>query len=105
MSTIAKPFSAEALSIDCEKEAERISRCLNEYLDMYKKRGFVVALSGGIDSSVVGALCVQAVSSERVLGLSMPEKDSSANTLMLSKLVADSLGIDNQTVIDWLNGK
>ena len=94
MSTIAKRFSADALCIDCEKETERISRCLNEYLDMYKKRGFVVALSGGIDSSVVGALCVQAVGSERVLGLSMPEKDSSADTLMLSKMVADSLGID-----------
>lgn len=94
MSTIAKQFSADALRIDCEKETERISRCLNEYLDVYKKRGFVVALSGGIDSSVVGALCAQAVGSERVLGLSMPEKDSSADTLMLSKLVADSLGID-----------
>jgi len=94
MSTIAKRFSANALCIDCEKETERISRCLNEYLDIYKKRGFVVALSGGIDSSVVGALCVQAIGSERVLGLSMPEKDSSADTLMLSKLVADSLGID-----------
>ncbi|MBW8015655.1 MAG: NAD(+) synthase [Planctomycetes bacterium] len=94
MSTIAKRYSAEALVIDCAKETERICKCLNEYLDMYKKRGFVVALSGGIDSSVVGALCVQAVGSERVLGLSLPEKDSSADTLMLSKLVADSLGID-----------
>lgn len=94
MFTIAKPFTSEALVIDCQMETDRICQCLNEYLDTYKKRGFVVALSGGIDSSVVGALCVEAVGSGRVLGLSMPEKDSSANTLMLSKLVADSLGID-----------
>ena len=94
MSTIEKTFSANALRIDCEKETERISRCLNEYLDTYKKRGYVVALSGGIDSSVVAALCVQAVGSQRVLGLSMPEKDSSADTLMLSKMIADSLYID-----------
>jgi NAD+ synthase len=94
MSTITKRFTAEALVIDCEKETERISKCLNEYLNMYKKRGFVVALSGGIDSSVVGALCVRAVGCERVLGLSLPERDSSADTLKLSKLMADSLGID-----------
>jgi NAD+ synthase len=94
MSTIMKRFTAEALVIDCEKETERISKCLNEYLNMYKKRGFVVALSGGIDSSVVGALCVRAVGCERVLGLSLPERDSSADTLKLSKLMADSLGID-----------
>jgi NAD+ synthase len=94
MSTITKRFSAEALVIDCEKETERISKSLNEYLNIYKKRGFVVALSGGIDSSVVGALCVRAVGCERVLGLSLPERDSSADTLKLSKLMADSLGID-----------
>jgi NAD+ synthase len=94
MSTITKRFTAEALVIDCEKETERISKCLNEYLNIYKKRGFVVALSGGIDSSVVGALCVRAVGCERVLGLSLPERDSSADTLKLSKLMADSLGID-----------
>jgi NAD+ synthase len=94
MSTMAKHFSAEALAIDCAKESERICKCLIEYLDNYKRRGFVVALSGGIDSSVVGALCTRAVGSDRVLGLSLPERDSSANTLTLSKLIADSLGID-----------
>ena len=94
MSTLTKRFSAEALLIDCEKETDRICKCLNEYLDTYKKRGFVVALSGGIDSSVVGALCTRAVGSDRVLGLSLPERDSSAETLMLSKSIADSLGID-----------
>lgn len=94
MSTMTKRFSTDALLIDCKKETERISKCLNDYLDMYKKRGFIVALSGGIDSSVVGALCRQAVGSDRVLGLSLPEKDSSTDTMMLSKLIADSLEID-----------
>ncbi len=41
----------------------------------------------------MGALCARAIGSERVVGLSLPERDSSADTLMLSKLIADSLGI------------
>lgn len=94
MSTVTKRFSAEALVIDCEKETDRISKCLNEYLDKYKKRGFIVALSGGIDSSVVGALSARAVGSDRVVGLSLPERDSSTDTLMLSRLIADSLEIE-----------
>jgi len=94
MSTATKIFSADALKIDCAKETERITGWLNDYLKQYKKRGFVVALSGGIDSSVVGALCVRAVGKDRVLGLSMPEKDSSGDTLRLSRLIADSLGIE-----------
>ena len=63
---------------------------------------FVVGLSGGIDSSVVGALCVRAVGEERVLGLLMPEKDSSEDTLRLSSLIAEHLGI--QTVLQDISG-
>ena len=87
-------FSAERLKIDCEKETEKISVVLRELLNnRFKKRGLVVGLSGGIDSSVVGALCVRAVGEEHVLGLLMPEKDSSSDTLHLSGLIAESLGI------------
>jgi NAD+ synthase len=50
-------------------------------------------MSGGIDSSVVASLCVAALGRERVLGLLMPEHESSADTLRLSAAMADSLGI------------
>jgi NAD+ synthase len=53
----------------------------------------VVALSGGIDSSVVAAACVAAVGPQRVLGLHMPDRESSDETVRLSTLMADSLGI------------
>ena len=55
----------------------------------------MVALSGGIDSSVVAALCVAAIGKDRVFGLHMPERDSSEDTLAFSTLVSDSLGIDS----------
>jgi NAD+ synthase len=58
-----------------------------------KRKGVVVGLSGGIDSSVVAALCVQALGRERVLGLFMPETDSSDDSLRLGRLIADTLGI------------
>jgi NAD+ synthase len=54
-------------------------------------------MSGGIDSSVVAALCVRAFGKERVLGLFMPEKDSSDDALRLGKMVADHLGITTVT--------
>ena len=87
-------FTADALKLNCTKEAEKITEILREIvLKRFKKRGIVVALSGGIDSSVVGALCVSAVGRERVFGLLLPEKDSSQETLYLSKLIADHLEI------------
>lgn len=87
-------FSATHLEIDCEKEADRISKNLIDLLSRrFKKKGLVVALSGGIDSSVVGALCVRALGKDRVLGLLMPEVDSSPETLTLSKKISEFLGI------------
>ena len=50
-------------------------------------------MSGGIDSSVVAALVTRALGPDRVLGLLMPERDSSAEALQLGQLVADRLGI------------
>ncbi|MBN2020376.1 MAG: NAD(+) synthase [Sedimentisphaerales bacterium] len=92
------PFSKDVLRIDCAREAERITAALRDVvLVNFKKRGAVVALSGGIDSSVVGALCVAAFGKERVLGLLMPEKDSSKKTLGLGRLIVEHLGIKAET--------
>jgi len=90
-----KPFSNECLRIDCEQEVEKISSSLREMLACrFKKQGLIVALSGGIDSSVVGALCVRAVGRDRVLGLLLPEKDSSDETRKLSRMIAEHLGVE-----------
>lgn len=96
MTTSAPPFGAASLRIDAEQEIARVSATLNSYLAATKRRGIVVALSGGIDSSVVAALCVAALGKERVFGLHLPERESSPETLTLSRLVADSLGIDSR---------
>jgi NAD+ synthase len=84
----------DLLRFDREKEADRICAALREAsLRQFKKKGAVVAMSGGIDSSVVAALAVRALGKERVFGLLMPERDSASETLPLSRQLAEHLGI------------
>jgi NAD+ synthase len=92
---MAAPFSAKLLSLDYAAEADRVGKALQEQvLRRFRKKGIVVGLSGGIDSSVVAGLSVRALGPERVLGLLMPEKDSSADTLSLSRSLAEHLQIE-----------
>ena len=95
MTISTRPFGRASLRIDPEVETAKISASLTAYLAQSKRRGVVVALSGGIDSSVVAAVCVAALGKDRVFGLHMPERESSSDTIMLSRLLADSLGIDS----------
>ena len=94
--TITTTFDRDSLAIDAEAEVARISAALTDYLGRSMRRGAVVALSGGIDSSVTAALCVAALGKDRVFGLHMPERESSDDTIMLSRMLADSLGIDSK---------
>ena len=94
--TITTTFDRDSLAIDAEAEVARISAALTDYLGRSMRRGAVVALSGGIDSSVTAALCVAALGPDRVFGLHMPERESSDDTIMLSRMLADSLGIESR---------
>ena len=82
------------LHVDAAAEVERICAAIREQvLGRLKRRGAVLGLSGGIDSSVVAALCARALGPAKVLGLFMPERDSSADALLLGRLAAESCGI------------
>ena len=94
MSMATTAFSADVLNIDAAAVSAGIE---NEIRDIVllrlNRKGVVVALSGGIDSSVVAALCLKALGTARVLGLMLPEADSSPDSLRLANLLAQSLGI------------
>lgn len=70
-------FGPDSLRIDAAAETERITARLRSYLTRTKRKGVVVALSGGIDSSVVAALSVAALGPDQVFGLHLPERESS----------------------------
>lgn len=83
------------LSFDPEQETLRICERLRQILSRnLKRRGLVIGLSGGIDSSVTAALAVRALGPERVFGLLMPERHSDSETLELSRSVAAAFGIE-----------
>jgi len=87
------------LSLDAERTVEQIGTAIRDIvLKQLRRKGAVVGLSGGIDSSVVAALCVRALGPERVLGLFMPETDSSDESLPLGRMLTDRLGI--RTVLE-----
>ena len=83
------------LALDLEAEADRIISLMRHSVRVtMKRKGGVLGISGGIDSSVCAALAARAFGKDRVLGLFMPETDSADDTLELSRLVTDSLGIE-----------
>ena len=87
-------FSADSLRLDGPSAARSITRAINDQVTRrLRRRGAVVGLSGGIDSSLTAALCVAALGPGNVLGVLMPEKDSDPESLRLGRLVADTFGI------------
>lgn len=96
--TDARPFSAHVLDINPEEVSLHIEQEIQDQVfGQLRRRGIVVGLSGGVDSSVVCALAVRALGAERVFGIFMPEADSSPESLELGKLVAAHFGIDSIT--------
>ena len=90
-------FSRDVLRIDPDQEVERISSFITKtiLIDMHKK-GAVIGLSGGIDSALCAALCVSALGLEKVLGIILPEKNSSNVSEQYARILADRLGIHTE---------
>jgi len=77
--------------MDAAAEVDRLSGRIRSVLRDLRRRGVVVGLSGGIDSSVVASLAARAVGPNRVLGLMLPESESSSESLVLATQLADDL--------------
>jgi len=92
--TSCSTISPDILQIDAARETERIAASIRGIVfNQLKRKGAVIGVSGGIDSSVVAFLCARALGNERVVVLFTPEADSSPDSLRLGRMVAESLGV------------
>lgn len=86
------------LDLDPGAECARIEARMREVVGRaLHRRGVVLGLSGGVDSSVSAALAVRSLGKSKVLGLLLPERDSSPRSAELATMLVDQLGIETVT--------
>ena len=85
-----------------EIDATLVEQWLVAFLrDEFSRRGFtraIVGVSGGVDSAVVATLAVRALGKENVIGVRMPYRTSSPDSLSHAQLLIDQLGILGRTL-------
>jgi NAD+ synthase len=100
-------FHKNILRLDCSTVCEElVANLQRDVRQALHRSGAVVGISGGVDSSVVLALCARAFGPKRVLGVMMPERDSSEDSTVLARKVADQLGVETvvEDITDALTG-
>lgn len=96
-------FNQQSLNLDVPAEIDRIVAFMQEtVLHKFHRYGGVVGISGGIDSSVCLALGARAFSPERVVGILLPERESSPDSADLAHKLAARFGV--QTITEEISG-
>lgn len=91
---MSKEFHRDILRLDPEAEVQRIvEQMRHNIFDVLKRKGGVMGVSGGIDSAVVLAIAVQALSPERLVALLLPEMESSPDSARLGHAVCRQFGV------------
>ena len=95
-----KQFSRDIIQIkDVELVVDKIcSKIKDDIFHNLRRKGGIVGISGGIDSSVTLALAARAIGAENILGVMLPEKDSSPDSRILAQKLADKYGV--KTVVE-----
>ena len=89
---------ARGLQFDPAAAASEIERFVQHEIARLDKRGVVLGLSGGLDSSACAYLCVRALGREHVLTFILPERDSNPQNMHDAELVAQTLGLRATTI-------
>jgi NAD+ synthase len=96
-------FSINSILIDPEREAENIIEKIKFAVpQVLKKRGAVIGVSGGVDSSACLALTVKALGSEKVLALLLPERESSEENIPLVEKLLEKYKVES--IVEDLTG-
>ncbi|MBN1386915.1 MAG: NAD(+) synthase [Bacteroidales bacterium] len=103
-----KPFSKDIILLEDVESAvnEIVTKMQVDVLHTMKRNGGVIGISGGIDSSVCFALAAKAFGPEKVLGIMLPEKDSSPDSEVLARNLAEIYGVEaiKEEITDALSG-
>lgn len=75
-----------------------IERFVKDYLRTSGAEGTIIGMSGGLDSSVVAALCTRSAGPEKTAGIHLPDKETPEADGVDSKHLAESLGISYNTI-------
>ncbi len=89
------PFSRDIVLLDNVGSLinNLVNKLRNDVMLKLSRRGGVVGISGGIDSSVCLALTIRALGAENTLGIMMPERDSSPDSEQLARVLAEKYGV------------
>jgi NAD+ synthase len=87
-------FSRAVMDLDLDATAARLCGELRGAVRKLRRRGVVVAVSGGVDSACVAALASRALGPARVHALLMPERESGAESTRLGQALCDTLGVE-----------
>lgn len=83
----------EGLHFDAAQAVNDIEQFVRSEVHRLGKRGVVLGLSGGLDSTTCAFLCVRALGRAHVLTYMLPERDTDAQNMADAELVAQTLGL------------
>ena len=88
-------FDLDVLKIDPLQEVEKLSKFIvNQVNFIFRRKGIIVGLSGGIDSACMASIAAHAMGNEKVFGLVLPEKESNPISKEFAIKHAQTLGIN-----------
>jgi NAD+ synthase len=92
-------FNLEVLKIDPVQELDKLAKFIvNQVRAVFRRKGVIVGLSGGIDSACIAAVAVHAIGKDRVIGLVLPESESNPISSEYAIKHARALGIEHRQI-------
>jgi NAD+ synthase len=92
-------FNRDVLKIDPAQHLEKLSKFIIEQINIvFRRKGAIVGLSGGIDSACIAAIAVHAMGKDKVVGLILPETESNPISSEYAIKHARALGIEHRQI-------
>ena len=92
-------FNRDVLKIDPAEHLEKLSKFIVQQLTVvFRRKGIVVGMSGGVDSSCMAAIAVHAIGKAKVVGLVLPEVETNPVSSEYAIKHAQALGIEHRQI-------